>query len=802
MNNPQEILAQALNWAENSPDSTRTIIEWSDRRYGLNKFWNSVHWLRKASESFQRPLRIAICGENNSGKSTLVNALIRDEIAVTDFFEFTFCPMVFSYEYKEQVKIIYNSDAVIEVNLADLEAKMRSLHAEKELENIKRIEVKAPKRYLKKYQIADVPGLGADERNTRIAQAFTEEIDVVIFVLNATILGQLSIMQEIEKLTEQFSHICLVINKMDQVGYENDEETVEFIASQIYELRKIPIFPMAALDVANNATAQEWLHDLEEQFFKPVAENAESIKVIQALEKCYRQLSTLSIFLQSTYHQANRYSTLVKVSSKRLEKAIDSLLDNLDKEVKRWVEQEGFLSLIKEYKLRLEKNNIKSESKARKELEQLLVEVSIQQEVQNLLKVIKDFIQSEIARAEAKINEMQNDIFSPFKIEQTVRILQNKSENPSKNITVNPNSGEIRERKGYESNPSDSSQLTNNNLLVAGSLLTAGLTIFEVVVETAFLPAVTGGIALIIPVMKLVSNWDQIASWLANNQDINNQKLDEDLNEIRIKLAQAVVNQVFPNGAKQVIAPSIREQFQQWEEKNYDTLWNPLAKISQNLSDLAEYIRQGEEIRTTALETLTEKSQSRGDLLSNQNFGKLSPAAAKALDIFDSPINYRVEQTDALRAALTQVIELEEVQLNFIDRRCTAQELRWLGSIASPQAFVQGWVYDIETDSQNRLEFVEVLNQQKYNRNGAISLQIVKYTDKNGTPLSRYLIAGMDWVIELSQSLAELGKKDIRVWAIANKQDREKAFELIKEYSAFSSILQRSGKSEIQSLTL
>ena len=801
MTDTKEILLQALNWGETSPESNRTIIEWSDRTYGLTKFWYSVHLLRLATESFQRPLRIAICGENNSGKSTIVNALIREEIAVTDFFEFTFCPMVFSYGNKEQAKIIYNSDAVIEVDLANLEAKMRSLHGDNELEKIKRIEVTAPKQYLKKYQIADVPGLGADERNAKIAQSFNEEIDVVVFVLNATILGESGLSQDIQKMAERFSHLCLIINKIDQIGYENSDEAIEFVASQSFGVREISIFPMAALDIVTNITAQKWLNDLEEQFLKPVSEAGESIKIVQALEKCYRQLSTLNIFLQSTYHHANRYSILVKVSSKVVETKIESILEKIDTEVNTWVEREAFLELFKEYKKRIEKQKIKSENEARKELEKLLLEIDIQKEVQSLINLVQVFIDEEMSRAEAKIQELQNQVFAPFKIEKTSILLKEEYE---KKVGYDLKNEKVKAKSIIEPLPVNSQELTNNEWIFAGGLLTTGiLTAVELATEVAFLPALTGGIGLVIPVTKLVTmNWHHLSKWFGQDTDINVEKLEQDLERIRLKLAQEVASKVFPQGAKLAVQPGLEEQFKQWQSQINNTLWNPPGETTQNLSDLADYIQRGETIKTKALEILTEKSQSMGDRLQNHNCANLSPAAVKALEIFADPTYYKVEQVASLREALTQVIELEDIQLSFVDRHCSANELRWLGQIASPQAFIQGWVYDVERDSQRRVEFMEALNQQKINRGEGISLQIVKYTNKDATPLNRYLITGIDWVIELSQSLTELGKKDLRVWAIMDKQDKNKALQLIKDYSAFNSVLQRSGTSDIQSLTL
>ena len=62
MNTAKKALENSVTWASSIPKAAETIINTTDPKEGLIKFRANAHRLRLASQSFQRPLRIAVCG--------------------------------------------------------------------------------------------------------------------------------------------------------------------------------------------------------------------------------------------------------------------------------------------------------------------------------------------------------------------------------------------------------------------------------------------------------------------------------------------------------------------------------------------------------------------------------------------------------------------------------------------------------------------------------------------------------------------------------------------------------------------
>jgi hypothetical protein len=806
MNTAKKALENSVTWASSIPKAAETIINTTDPKEGLIKFRANAHRLRLASQSFQRPLRIAVCGENNAGKSTLINALVRDNIAVTDFFEFTYCPMVISYGLHRQASLIFHDGKSLDVDIPSLPEKLRSLKAEGKSHEVKRVSVQAPSEYLKKYEIADVPGVGADEKNAQVAKAFTEDVDAILFVLNATLLGQSELEIELKSLASKFSALCVVLNKVDQIGYDNVDRAVEFVQALDFG-KKLPIFAMAAIyaspeaeNTEEHSLALTYLNSLEEDFFALIANDAENVKSTAALGKCYRELSTINILLQTAFHEAKRNLGFVEKTCQLLSEAQTAIIDKIDEEVNNWMSYKAFRDVSDDILRTLTTKKITSEEQITSEFRARFTSELAQQQANELVECTNKFLEGELLAAERKIARERDTVFCPFRIEDTVKIVRSEQNR----LTAM----DYRDSNKLATTPSDNPQELNDvQAAITGGLYATGI-------ATAI--GMIGGAALSIPL--IVSSFPLALSaagatfiWRLSNKYKNRPEalpeaeIAHHIDNIRLQLAQQVVDKVFPNMPKPMMSEVVSEKVAQWQTNVRKTLWNKYEYVGQDLEQVVSYIRQGEKLSDEVVQLIKKSSTSNyGNLseLSNKQVN-LSPAAVKARYLFENPKQYEIEDKDSLLVDLKAIIEIEELQLNFMDRALTSEELLWLHQVASPNAFLRGWVYDVEENSASRTEFVKRLNKVKDERANSISIQVVKYQGRDSTPLNLIFLAGTDWVLQLTQSLSMLGQRSIGVSLLLSKSEEEaKILDLIYQFTDSSRLLTTQNQAEILFLNL
>lgn len=804
MNTPKKALENSVTWASSVPKAAETIINTTDSKEGLIKFRANAHRLRMASQSFQRPLRIAVCGENNAGKSTLINALVRDNIAVTDFFEFTYCPMVISYGLHRQASLIFHSGKCLDVDIPSLPEKLRSLKAEDKSHEVKRVVVQAPSEYLRKYEIADVPGVGADEKNAQVAQAFTEDVDVILFVLNATLLGQSELEIELKSLTSKFSALCVVLNKVDQIGYDNVERAVEFVQALDFG-KKLPIFPMAAIyafpeaeNTQERSLALTYLNSLEEDFFVPIANDAENVKATAALGKCYRELCTINILLQTSFHEAQRNLEFVEKTCQLLLEAQVAIIDKIDGEVNNWLSYKAFRDVSDDILRTLTTKKITSEEQITSEFRARYTSELALQQANELIERTNKFLESELLAAERKIARERDTVFCPFRIEDTVKIVRSEQNR----LTAMAYGDSNKLAKARSDNPEE---LNDAQAAITGGLFATGILTGMGMIGGAALsiPLIVSTFPLALSAAGATFIWRLSNKYKNRPEPLPEAEIAHHIENNRLQSAQQVVEKVFPNTPKQMMSEVVSEKVAQWQANVRQTLWNKHEYVRQDLEQVVNYIRQGENLSSEVIKLIKKSSTQHNSLSELRNDqANLSFAAVKARYLFEKPKPYKIEDKDSLLEDLKAVIELEELQLNFMDRALTAGELLWLHQVASPNAFLRGWVYDVEINPASRTEFIKRLNKVKDERANSIAIQVVKYQGRDSTPLNLIFLAGTDWVLQLTQSLSMLGQRSIEVSLLLSKSEETVIFDLIYQYTNSSRLLTAQNQAEILFLNL
>jgi len=110
-------------------------------------------------DRMDEPLRVAIAGKMKSGKSTLLNALVGEEIAPTDASECTRILTWYQYGSRPRVTLMPNSGPPRELPIRRVDGRLRLDIGDDLPDDVERLAVEWPSRSLRAMTIVDTPGI-------------------------------------------------------------------------------------------------------------------------------------------------------------------------------------------------------------------------------------------------------------------------------------------------------------------------------------------------------------------------------------------------------------------------------------------------------------------------------------------------------------------------------------------------------------------------------------------------------------------------------------------------------------------
>jgi cellulose synthase operon protein C len=165
-----------------------------------------------------RPVRLAIVGEFNAGKSTFINALIGADVAPTGVLPTTAILHHLRWAPDPFAKILFVDGAEPSeriVALGDLRAALRGVDPN----TVRRVELRLPLASLVSVEILDTPGFNApDPRHANVARSALEEADVAVWLLDATQAMKQSEREVLEEARRIQLPVQMLVNKADRLG--------------------------------------------------------------------------------------------------------------------------------------------------------------------------------------------------------------------------------------------------------------------------------------------------------------------------------------------------------------------------------------------------------------------------------------------------------------------------------------------------------------------------------------------------------------------------------------------------------
>jgi cellulose synthase operon protein C len=230
-------------------------VRWDDLLARLDAHARELHDLGATSAiaalatERERPVRVAIVGEFNAGKSTFINALVGADVAPTGVLPTTATLHFLRYGPDPIARIILDSvepNAPKEriVPAADLRATLKTI----DTALVVRVEILQPIAFLTRVEILDTPGFNApDERHAKAARSAFEDADVALWLLDASQPFKQSELLVLEEAKARALPVQMLVNKADRLKPDDVERVLDLVRRSLEEVHLSSLAPPVAM---------------------------------------------------------------------------------------------------------------------------------------------------------------------------------------------------------------------------------------------------------------------------------------------------------------------------------------------------------------------------------------------------------------------------------------------------------------------------------------------------------------------------------------------------------------------------
>lgn len=200
-------------------------------------------------EVFDRPLLICVMGEFNSGKSTLVNALIGEEVAAMGVTPTTATINLLKYGERRQARVIWRDDHEELLAWSEVREFLDGLDAARAAE-VRQVELLYPSEELLQVNVVDTPGLNSlVEGHEQTAREVLARADAVIWLFSAQQAGKQTEKEALALLDQHRLKTVGVLNKIDRLSDEELEQIMAHLQDGFGDLvdRLLPVSTRQAL---------------------------------------------------------------------------------------------------------------------------------------------------------------------------------------------------------------------------------------------------------------------------------------------------------------------------------------------------------------------------------------------------------------------------------------------------------------------------------------------------------------------------------------------------------------------------
>ncbi|MBW2453004.1 MAG: dynamin family protein [Deltaproteobacteria bacterium] len=194
----------------------------------------------------QRPLFVAVLGEFNAGKSTLLNALLGTDVAPTGIRPTTASLHWVAWAPDPFARVLVRGDSDRVVPHDELKRCLEELHDAGS--HIERVLIYAPIERLKRIELLDTPGFNAPNvSHAEEARRGVEEAHVALWLLDATAPLKNTERRVIEQVAAAGVPIQVLVNKRDRVSDAELVEVMHYVSDALQSVGITSLRPPLAL---------------------------------------------------------------------------------------------------------------------------------------------------------------------------------------------------------------------------------------------------------------------------------------------------------------------------------------------------------------------------------------------------------------------------------------------------------------------------------------------------------------------------------------------------------------------------
>ena len=220
---------------ENLTGNLQELLNLSEEISLKNTAQSIRETLEKAKDEH---FEVAIVGEFKRGKSTLINALLGQEVLPADVLPATATLNRVTYAKDPYVQVEYKNGDSEKVEIDRLEDYVTKLTSESEMkaETVKEATVYYDTEFCRNnVDIIDTPGLNDDDQMTNVTLSILPKIDAAVFVISANSPFSQFEKEFLEKkmLTSDVGRIIFVVNCFGTFSQEDENKIVETVRTRI-----------------------------------------------------------------------------------------------------------------------------------------------------------------------------------------------------------------------------------------------------------------------------------------------------------------------------------------------------------------------------------------------------------------------------------------------------------------------------------------------------------------------------------------------------------------------------------------